>query len=166
MQIVRNLNCCRLVCKLRTWVCKLTAYLFLHIRPLGICKLYMISACSRYMLHFVNINLFYTKISETILIQNITNLHFLMKTLLKIMKNKILNQKYLVLYPPQRGYISFVNTFVTPRNNDLGPYVPWTLCSLETFDQRKILRHLSCVCLSARPSVVNTIASEHKELQT
>ena len=29
------------------------------------------------------------------------------------------------LYPPQRGYISFVNTFVTPRNNDLGPYVPW-----------------------------------------
>ena len=30
-----------------------------------------------------------------------------------------------LLYPPQRGYISFVNTFVTPRNNDLGPYVPW-----------------------------------------
>ena len=29
------------------------------------------------------------------------------------------------LYPPQRGYISFVNTFVTPRNNDLQPYVPW-----------------------------------------
>ena len=29
------------------------------------------------------------------------------------------------LYPPQRGYISFVNTFVTPTNNDLGPYVPW-----------------------------------------
>ena len=29
------------------------------------------------------------------------------------------------LYPPQRGYISFVNTFVTPRNNALGPYVPW-----------------------------------------
>ena len=25
------------------------------------------------------------------------------------------------LYPPQRVYISFVNTFVTPRNNDLGP---------------------------------------------
>ena len=23
------------------------------------------------------------------------------------------------LYPPQRWYISFVNTFVTPRNNDL-----------------------------------------------
>ena len=33
--------------------------------------------------------------------------------------------KQLFLYPPQRGYISFVNTFVTPRNNDLGPYVPW-----------------------------------------
>ena len=31
----------------------------------------------------------------------------------------------LFLYPPQRGYISFVNTFVTPRNNDLAPYVPW-----------------------------------------
>ena len=30
-----------------------------------------------------------------------------------------------LLYPPQRGYISFVNTFVTPRNNDLKPYVPW-----------------------------------------
>ena len=30
-----------------------------------------------------------------------------------------------LLYPPQRGYISFVNTFVTPRNNDLRPYVPW-----------------------------------------
>ena len=29
------------------------------------------------------------------------------------------------LYPPQRGYISFVNKFETPRNNDLGPYVPW-----------------------------------------
>ena len=29
------------------------------------------------------------------------------------------------LYPPQREHISFVNTFVTPRNNDLGPYVPW-----------------------------------------
>ena len=29
------------------------------------------------------------------------------------------------VYPPQRGYISFVNTFVTTRNNDLGPYVPW-----------------------------------------
>ena len=29
------------------------------------------------------------------------------------------------LYPPHRGYISFVNTFVTPRNNVLGPYVPW-----------------------------------------
>ena len=29
------------------------------------------------------------------------------------------------LYPPQRGYISFVNTFVTPRNHDLGPYAPW-----------------------------------------
>ena len=28
------------------------------------------------------------------------------------------------LYPPHRGYISFVNTFVTHRNNDLGPYVP------------------------------------------
>ena len=27
------------------------------------------------------------------------------------------------LYPPQR--VSFVNTFVTPRNNVLGPYVPW-----------------------------------------
>ena len=66
------------------------------------------------------------------------------------------------LYPPQRGYIDFVNTFVTPRNNDLS--------SLETFDQRKILRHLSYVCQpvrpSVRPSVVNTIASEHKELQT
>ena len=32
---------------------------------------------------------------------------------------------YAFLYPPQRGYINFVNTFVTPRNNDLGPYVPW-----------------------------------------
>ena len=31
----------------------------------------------------------------------------------------------LFLYSPQRGYISFVNTFVTPRNNDLEPYVPW-----------------------------------------
>ena len=30
-----------------------------------------------------------------------------------------------LLYPPHRGYISCVNTFVTPRNNDLGPYVPW-----------------------------------------
>ena len=29
-----------------------------------------------------------------------------------------------LLYPPHRGYISFVNTFVTHRNNDLGPYVP------------------------------------------
>ena len=29
------------------------------------------------------------------------------------------------LYPPQRGYIRFVNTFVTPRNNDLRPYVLW-----------------------------------------
>ena len=28
------------------------------------------------------------------------------------------------LYPPHRGYISFVNTFVTHRNNDLRPYVP------------------------------------------
>ena len=53
-----------------------------------------------------------------------------------------------LLYRPQRGYISFVNTFVTPRNNALGPYVPW-----ETFDQRKILRHLSYVCLSVRPCV-------------
>ena len=30
----------------------------------------------------------------------------------------------LFLNPPHRGYISFVNTFVTHRNNDLGPYVP------------------------------------------
>ena len=29
------------------------------------------------------------------------------------------------LYPPHRGYISFVNTFVIPRNNDLEAYVPW-----------------------------------------
>ena len=48
------------------------------------------------------------------------------------------------LYPPHRGYISFVNTFVTPRNNDL--------CSLETFDQRKILRLWAMsVCPSVRP---------------
>ena len=33
--------------------------------------------------------------------------------------------KMFAIYTPQRGYISFVNTFVTPRNNDLGPYVPW-----------------------------------------
>ena len=32
---------------------------------------------------------------------------------------------YILLYPPQRGYICFVNTLVTPRNNDLGHYVPW-----------------------------------------
>ena len=32
--------------------------------------------------------------------------------------------KFGFLYPPHRGYISFVNTFVTHRNNDLGPYVP------------------------------------------
>ena len=31
---------------------------------------------------------------------------------------------FILLYPPHRGYISFVNTFVTHRNNDLGPYVP------------------------------------------
>ena len=66
------------------------------------------------------------------------------------------------LYPPQRGYISFVNTFVTPRNNDLGPYVFGNIClaqNSKTFE----------LCLSVRPSVhpsvVNTIASEHKELQ-
>ena len=39
---------------------------------------------------------------------------------------------------------------------------------METFDQRKILRYLSYVCLSVgpsvRPSVINTIVSEHKEL--
>ena len=55
----------------------------------------------------------------------------------------------ILLYPPQRRYISFVKTFATPRNNDLGPM---ELCSLETFDQRKILRHLSYVCLSVRQS--------------
>ena len=27
----------------------------------------------------------------------------------------------LFLYPPHRGYIHFVNTYVTPRNIDLGP---------------------------------------------
>ena len=70
----------------------------------------------------------------------------------------VVNYTPLFLYPPHRGYISFVNTFVTPRNNDLGHFVPWR--------QRKILRHLSYVCLSVRPSVVNTTASEHKELQT
>ena len=32
--------------------------------------------------------------------------------------------RFSLLYPPHRGYISFVNTFVTHRNNDLGPYVP------------------------------------------
>ena len=37
-----------------------------------------------------------------------------------ILKNKIA----LFLYPPHRMYISFVNTFVTHRNNNLGPYVP------------------------------------------
>ena len=35
------------------------------------------------------------------------------------------NSTIIIILPPQRGYISFVNTFVTPRNNDLGPYVPW-----------------------------------------
>ena len=37
-----------------------------------------------------------------------------------------------------------------------------TLGSSETFDQREIVRHLSCVCLFVRPSVVITIASERK----
>ena len=38
----------------------------------------------------------------------------------------VVAQEIFFLYPPQRGDISFVNTFVTPRNNDLGPYVPWS----------------------------------------
>ena len=42
-------------------------------------------------------------------------------------------------------YISFVNTCVTPRNIGLRPY---------TFDQRVILRHFSCVCLSVRLSAL------------
>ena len=33
------------------------------------------------------------------------------------------NCLHLLLYPPRRGYISFDNTFETPRNNNLGPYV-------------------------------------------
>ena len=37
---------------------------------------------------------------------------------------------------------------------------------METFDQRKILRHLSYVCLSVRPFVVITIASERKVPRT
>ena len=62
------------------------------------------------------------------------------------------------LYPPQRGYISFVNTFVTLRNNDLGPYVPWR--------QRKILRHLSYVCLSVRRSVCGKYDCVRKQIAT
>ena len=55
------------------------------------------------------------------------------------------------LYPPQRGYISFVNTFVTPRTNDLGPYVPWRyLLSAKFYD---------IWAMSVCPS-------ERKELQT
>ena len=37
-----------------------------------------------------------------------------------------------------------------------------TLCSLETFDQRKILRHLSYVCLSIKVKSVNW-GLEHME---
>ena len=33
----------------------------------------------------------------------------------------------------------------------------WDSCSLETFDQRKILRYLSYVCLSVRPSARPTV---------
>ena len=66
----------------------------------------------------------------------------------------------LFLYPSHRGYISFVNTFVTHRNFDL------RLGSLETFDQHEILRHLTYICLSVRPYVLITIASERKELRT
>ena len=32
----------------------------------------------------------------------------------------IIPTKLEFLYPPHREYISFVNTFVTPRNNDVG----------------------------------------------
>ena len=39
-------------------------------------------------------------------------------------KDQIVSILFIFLYPPHRGYINFVNTFVTHRNNDLGPYVP------------------------------------------
>ena len=43
----------------------------------------------------------------------------------KLMSREI----YMFLYHPQRGYISFVNMFVTTRNNDLGPLFLVTLIS-------------------------------------
>ena len=41
-----------------------------------------------------------------------------------ILRLREFDTKITFLYPPHRGYISFVNTFVTHRNNDLGPCVP------------------------------------------
>ena len=54
----------------------------------------------------------------------------------------LVNKCVALLYPPQRGYIKFVNTFVTPRNNNLRPYIPWRQ-NPNTFE----------LCLSVRPSV-------------
>ena len=62
----------------------------------------------------------------------------------------------LFLYPPHRGYISFVNTFVIHRNNDLGPYVPWRHLISAKFD----------LCLSVRPSVRVSVCGKHDCVRT
>ena len=64
-----------------------------------------------------------------------------------------------LLYPSHRGYNSFVNTFVTPINNDLGPKEHgdiWSVQNSKSFE----------LSLSVRPSVVNTIAYERNGIQT
>ena len=63
----------------------------------------------------------------------------------------------LSLYPPHRGYISFVNTCVTPRNIVLGP---WSLGDIWSARNCKRFE----LYLSVHPSVVITIASERKGL--
>ena len=75
-------------------------------------------------------------------------------------RTNLYQHKYLFLYPPHRAYISFVNVFVTHKNNNLFLGDIWSTQNSKTFE----------LCLSVRPCVrppvVNTIASERKELET
>ena len=80
-------------------------------------------------------------VSDCLLLQDDIN-SLVQKKFPPIKHKKMLRSSF--LYPPHRTYISFVNTFVTHKNKNLRPYVPWRHLISE------ILRHLSYVCLSVR----------------
>ena len=68
--------------------------------------------------------------------------------------NLILGKLLIIMfvYPSHRGYISFVNTCVTPWHIDLD--------SMVTFDKREILRHLSPSVCSNHDCVQTQIAAD------